>query len=253
MLTRLRDLTLTEQSASGHDHLSAASGIVVLGTRFYIVGDDECSLAVFSSENDAPGRLVRLLPEVMPADAAMRKAAKPDFEVLLLLPAAQAPSTLLALGSGSTANRRRGALVGLTDGGEVRSVDVLDLSRLYTAIAAVVEEVNVEGAIARDDRLLVFNRGNAAHPDNAILAVDLARVLAGKPVEILAASTLRLPHVNGVPLCVTDACSLDDDTIVVAAVAERHLRLVSRRRPRRGRARHPQRRPRLRERTNSSP
>jgi hypothetical protein len=158
-LTALRSLALTSPASSGHAHLSAASGIVVRGQRIYVVGDDECGLGIFSIDSTAPGKLVPLLPDVMPADAKERKAVKPDFEVLLELPADRWPSTLLALGSGSTDRRCRGVRIPLDDAGQVGEVEVIDLADLYQAVATAVAEVNVEGAVVRDELLLLFNRG----------------------------------------------------------------------------------------------
>lgn len=219
-LTPLRHLTMSGIASSGHHHLSAASGIVALGAHLCMIGDDECGLAIFPAQGDAPGRMVSLLPEVLPRDPALRKAAKPDFEVLLHLPEDRWPSTLLVLGSGSTGKRRRAVMVQVTPDGVVGDVNVFDMSPLVAAIAGIVEEVNIEGAIVQQDRLLLFNRGNTSRPGNVILAVDLARTLDGGLVKVLARIDLGLPQVDGVPLSITDACACADGSIVISAVAE---------------------------------
>lgn len=216
-----RHLTVRRPTSSGQRHLSAASGLVALGTKLYVIGDDEVCLAIFP-EGDLPGEMVRLLPGQLPRDPAERKAAKPDFETLLRLPTLESNpnATLLALGSGSTDRRCSGVMISLNADGDVGSIRHLDLKPLFDAITREVEEVNIEGAVVHGDSLLLFNRGNTSRPENVVLTVELAHMLSGGTVEILASKRLQLPYVAGVPLCITDACSLDDNSVVVSAVAE---------------------------------
>jgi hypothetical protein len=68
--------------------LSAASGLVRVRERLYVIADDELHLGVFGVDGAEPLRLVRLLDGDLPASAKKRKARKPDFEALLLLPRA---------------------------------------------------------------------------------------------------------------------------------------------------------------------
>lgn len=216
-----RHLTFSQLASSGHRHLSAASGLVVVGSKFYIIGDDEVCLAVFP-ESGLPGEMVRLLPRQLPREPTERKAAKPDFETLLRLPTLESNGnpTLLALGSGSTDRRCSGVMISLDAEGDVGGVRRLDMKPLFQAIAKEVEEVNIEGAVVQGSRMLLFNRGNTSHPENAVLTVGLAPVLNGGTVEVLTSTRLRLPRVAGVPLSITDACSLDDNSVIVSAVAE---------------------------------
>jgi hypothetical protein len=215
-LTQTRELTVDTPLPSGHAFLSAASGMVVRGSVLYVVADDAHCLAVFDLDADAPGRLIPLIADDLPRDAAARKKVKPDFEVLLALPGGQ----LLALGSGSTAQRMRGAVIDLSDNGEPARVRLIDLQPMFAAIAPLVPEVNLEGAVLRGDNLLLFNRGTMTHPASHILEVPLAAVLAGEPVAAKLCATLTLPHCAGVPLTVTDAYRLENGHILLSAVAE---------------------------------
>ena len=99
----LRELQLPQA------HLSAASALVRVAERLFVVADDELHLGVFDLGDPAAGRLVRLFEGSLPAEKKARKAAKPDLEALALLPAMAdfAQGALLALGSGSTPGRTR--------------------------------------------------------------------------------------------------------------------------------------------------
>ena len=70
----------------GRLHLGAASGLVLVGTDAYVVGDDELHLGVFDTTSRRPGRLVRLFDGVLPDGKTERKALKPDLEALCLTP-----------------------------------------------------------------------------------------------------------------------------------------------------------------------
>lgn len=219
-LTQLRDLSVDAPMPSGHAFLSAASGMVVRGTTLYVVADDAHGLGVFDLGGTTPGRTIPLIAEGLPKDAAARKKQKPDFEVLLALPEAHGAG-LLALGSGSTAQRMRGAVIDLPDDTGPARVRVIDLRPLFAAITPLVPEVNVEGAVLRgEDDLLLFNRGTMTHPAAHIFAVPLAAVLAGGAITPRLCATLSLPMCAGVPLTVTDACRLEDGRILLSTVAE---------------------------------
>lgn len=231
-LKHLRDLAVDTPLPSGHAYLSAASGMVVCGDALYVVADDAQCLGVFdlggpelasAGAGAGPGRLIPLIAGDLPGDAAARKKLKPDFEVLLALPCA-AGTRLLAMGSGSTGQRMRGVVVDVPADDAPVNVRVIDLRALFAAIAPLVPEINLEGAVLRGDELLLFNRGNSAHPASQVIAVPLAEVLAevleGGCVAARLCAQLRLPDVAGVPLTVTDACLLESGHILLSAAAE---------------------------------
>ncbi len=217
-LTHIRYLDVTEPLASGHPFLSAASGLVQIGETLCVVGDDEQHLAVFNQNDNSPGRLIRLLPGDLPRGKKKRKKVKPDFEMLFSLPPKDKTTSglMCAMGSGSTPARMRGALIDLDNG----DVSLIDLQPLFCQIAALVAEVNLEGATIRGDRLLLFNRGNVTNPETCIFYTALASLTSGDDPEVTLIKTLALPMIDGVPLTVTDACSLGDGQFLLSAVAE---------------------------------
>lgn len=220
-LTKLRDLRL----------LSAASGLVRVAESFYVVADDELHLGKFPVDADEPGTLLRMLPGELPLEPKARKRAKPDFEALMRLPAfgAYAHGALLALGSGSTAKRHRGVLLPLraTSAVDTNAIRVLDLSILHAAIAREVGTVNIEGAVASADRLLLIQRGNKGRGVNAILGFDLKAICASIGRSDAIADTgitdvrrYDLGGIGDVPFSFSDAAALGDGSVVFAAIAE---------------------------------
>ena len=217
-LTHIRYLNTAEPLASGHPFLSAASGLVQIGDALCVVGDDEQHLAVFDSTGDNAGRLIRLLPGELPRKKKKRKAVKPDFEILFRLPPQDKTTggLICAMGSGSTPQRMRGAIIDL----DTSNVTLLDLQPLFAAFAPLVAEINLEGVVVRGDRLLLFNRGNMANPETCIFETALVAITSGEIAEVTLLKTLILPFVDDVPLTVTDACALGGGRVLLSAVAE---------------------------------
>ena len=79
-LTELKTLLLKQSAQPNRPmHLSAASGLVQVGSWLYVVADDELHLAQFSLEGDSAGDLHRCFEGDLPLDVEERKAAKPDM------------------------------------------------------------------------------------------------------------------------------------------------------------------------------
>ena len=230
VLTEIRKLDITAGALGARpSHVSAASGLVCVGSTAYVVADDELHLGVFSTAAAEPGRLIRLFEGTLPAIKRERKRQKPDLEALALIPPFEdfPHGGLLALGSGSRPNRCRGALLRLDRHGAVCAAPrELDMSSILGPLHDMFAELNIEGAAVAGDELRLFQRGNKRHADNAIIRYPLPRVLEGlqraKPdiVTPSAIDHLDLGLVEGVPLCFTDAAALSNGDMVFCAVAE---------------------------------
>lgn len=230
-LTRLRSLDLVEPTAIGRPlFLAAASGLVSVGDYLYVVADDENHLGIFSRSQTTPGRLLRLLEGALPDEPKERKAHKPDFEVLTLLPAfgTYPNGALFALGSGSKKRRRQGVFLGLAADGAINTSPlIIDLSPLYAKLSEHFADLNIEGAFV-DGYLNLLQRGNqAANSQNACIRLELAQTLSTiteqqslVPELIISIQTYPLGEVEGVPLCFTDAAPLPDGSWVFSAAAE---------------------------------
>lgn len=229
--TQRRLLTLEAPEETGRPaHVSAASGLVAVGPWLYVVADDALHLAVFPREGDAPGRSVRLFPGELPLEHKARKAAKPDLEALCLLaPFTGCPhGALLAVPSGSTAARQRGALLPLTPKGTLAGeVHEVDFTAVYAQLARELGPLNIEGAAVSGGRLRLLQRGNGAQGTDALVDLDherLVRALEGDrklgPEVVRTVRRWELGHVGGVRLTFTDASPLPDGRIVFTAAAE---------------------------------
>lgn len=225
----IRRRLVVHDPSGGLGHLSAASGLVRLGSQICVVADDELSLGVFDLTNDAPGRLVRLLDGELPHRAKQRKAAKPDLEALAALPAfaGHAHGALLALGSGSRTTRDRGALLPLAAGGGLQPpARPIDLEPLLAPLRDQFgAALNIEGAFVLGDTVRLLQRGNKAAAQNACITYawgGLQRWLgAGEPAPSpVAVTPLPLGAIDGVPLGFTDGAALPDGGWVFCAAAE---------------------------------
>jgi hypothetical protein len=200
----------------------AASGIARFGAGWLVVQDDATHGCVWTDGN---GHALRLLPPVEGldtfAEVSGTKALKPDLEAVVGLPS----GTVFALGSGSTDARMRTVLV--TPSGETA---VAVLAPVYAAVTAALgiptDQLNLEGACVVGDVLRWFQRGlPSAGAPTASVDLPLDAVLAaasGGPLDVpvLASRSYDLGEMAGVGLAVTDAITLDDGRVLVAAAAE---------------------------------
>ena len=234
----IRNLTLDPaQHPRGQAHLSAASGLVRLRQRLYVVADDELHLGVFEEQaahgaagtDCAPGTLVRLLEGDLPHDKGQRKKAKPDLETLAQLPPLPGcpAGALLALGSGSKPQRETGVLVGLDVQGIPNGrMARVDLAPLYAPLRKRFDDLNIEGAFVLSGDFVLLHRGNKGDARSACIRFDwnlIAPWLAGlqpKPPSAKSVQLMVLGDVDGVPLGFTDGTALRGGAWAFCAVAE---------------------------------
>ncbi len=234
----LRDLHVNpHQHPRGQAHLSAASGLVQVGERLFVVADDELHLCRLDAihPNEPPPRhpppveLIRLFEGDLPKDKLKRKKAKPDLETLAVLP--RLPGcpygALLALGSGSKPTRQTGVLVALDAHGDLTErIAHIDLTNFYAPLRKRFADLNIEGAFVSSGEFRLLQRGNKGDARNACIGYDWNQVspwLAGKataPPAPKVVNEIALGDVDGVPLGLTDGAPLADGAWVFSAVAE---------------------------------
>ena len=212
-------------------HLSAASGLVRLHDRFYVVADDELHLGVFSANGrfDQPVGLIRVFEGALPDAPKKRKAAKPDLEALALLPPwpGHPHGAILALGSGSRPTREGGVLLGLDAQGCIAGEPArINLSALYATLRVRFADLNIEGAFVLNGAFVLVQRGNKGDGRNACIRYDLNQILRwladqqGGTPPIASLQDVQLGEVNGVPLGLTDGAALPGGFWLFSAVAE---------------------------------
>jgi hypothetical protein len=134
---------------------------------------------------------------------------------------------VLALGSGSTVNRCRGAWVGLeTEAPDVRAIDA---SLLYAVLTQQLPELNIEGGAVLNDTLYLCSRGNGVRRENALIRLDwpqVFRCLQGDAVlprsALLDVRVVELPELAGQPLGFTDL-AVAGDQLIFSCAAEAGL------------------------------
>ncbi len=229
--SHLRHLTLHEGTGPGRaPHLATASGLVVSGENLFVVADDELYLAVFPLHGQGKGSLTRLFPGELPGEYDARKARKPDLEAICKLPpfGPYEHGALLALGSGSTQNRFRAALIALDDAGNLEGAPLGMIPQaLYTQLSAALGPLNIEGAAVSGEHLVLLQRGNGDGGKDRAVRVSLDKLLRGfaekKATEagaVVSVSELELGSIAGVRLSFTDASPLPDGRIGFSAAAE---------------------------------
>jgi len=223
------------QHPRGQTHFSAASGLVRVQNRLYVVADDELHLGMLlepqggSSASAHSLSLLRLWEGELPQHKGQRKQAKPDLETLVVLPRLPGcpHGALLALGSGSRPNRETAVLVALDAlGVPTGRLAHVSLSALYAPLRTQFTDLNIEGAFVVSGELRLLQRGNKGDARNACIAFDWNQVapwLAGErsvaPV-VKTVQTIALGQVDGVPLCFTDGAALPGGAWCFSAVAE---------------------------------
>jgi hypothetical protein len=229
---KLRNLEVEKPAQTGRgSFVATGSALVKVGKYFYVAPDDQLEIARFRTDTAGPGKWVHVLRGTLPLDAAERKKQKPDWEMLALLPAFDGASkgALMVLPSGSRDNRDRGAFWPLKDNGELKGRPVrVDFGPLYKALLKSLPELNLEGsAVIGRHTLRLLNRGNAGTGPNAIVDLDLDKVLrclkAHEPLDASVLKSVRkvdLGLLQGTKLTFSDAAALPDGRIVFSATAE---------------------------------
>lgn len=218
-------------------HVRAGSGLAWIGGALAVIQDDANFVALIDPDTG----LCRAI--TLPAgesglrqfdDERGNKRFKLDLEACTAVPDGRGGETLLAFGSGSAALRERVLRVADAAGAEPR-VEIREALTFYARLRETPEfagsELNVEGAVWREGRILLLNRGNGAAVDgrppvNAICQVNWAALRAyldgpgaHPPPALENVVQYALGQIDGSPLTFTDAAAFGD-ALVYTATAE---------------------------------
>lgn len=227
---KIRELTMRKSQAAGPAYVSAASGIVIAGQHVYVAADDQLCLACFKLDDNEPGEWLRLFPGVLPSEHAARKKVKPDLEAICVLPANvhAHEQALLVVASGSKEWRFNSCLLPLDRHGKITGEPLpLNFSALFQFLKTKVTKLNIEGVCVYKETLLLANRGNSKHGDNAIIGLDLSKFIhQAYDTHNIDGNCFSFVHHNelgdlkNVPLSFTDLCTLSSGQIIYCAAAE---------------------------------
>jgi hypothetical protein len=199
---------------SGETFLSAASGLALIDSRFYVIADNDLRLGIFSpTPNQNLNQLVPLLDGTLPKKKKELKKQKPDFEALFVLNDSRLPTQgLVAFPSGSTPQRFTGVFIPFL---KVHTVDVphlirFDLTPIFNLILAQTGFLNIEGVLVDDDKILLFHRGNEKNDTNRLIEISKTDLIdtilkkAQKPPTLQKVSQLEIGKLKNVPLTISD-------------------------------------------------
>lgn len=206
----------------------AASAITPFEGGWLVVSDDAAHAALWA--HDGISRL-RMLPSVEGHDlfdaSSGTKHLKPDLEAACRVDVGRTRSALL-LGSGSLPVRMRALLLEE----RTRRRHEADLGVVYRRVAVALDippdQLNLEGACVVAGALRWFQRGNQhLRVPSASVDVDLARLVAAicgheamEAVPIVSPRTYDLDGLGESALAVTDALTLPDGRVLLAAAGE---------------------------------
>ena len=155
-----------------------------------------------------------------------RKRVKPDTECLIQLPSPAAGLSMLAFPSGSKPNRIRASAIQVDAADNFIGSREINASALLKFLNERIPDLNIEGGVVLEDRVLLFQRGNGKAGFNAVVEFYLdhfKELLHGQfDTEKFnpRITEMQLPKIAGISLTFTDACA-HEGQVYFAAAAER--------------------------------
>lgn len=186
--------------------IGAASGLLYEKEKLLLVSDEGDVLYEYHIENQTLSKIsLRSDGQLLESKP---KAEKFDFESITKL-----GEEMLIFGSGSAVNRN--LLVKLNKENQVEEIDLTDFyNQLKVSAHLSDEDFNIEGAIAQQNLLLLFNRGNGPNAQNGIFKVENWQEFNNLQIEFIS---VPLPMIENVPFGFTDAIQLDDEIYFLAS------------------------------------
>lgn len=127
-----------------------------------------------------------------------------------------------------TKHRDAAVVIPLDDqGAPTGETQQVDLTPLYDALRAEIDDFNIEGCAATGDVLHLFQRGNDDGGRNARIDLSLQgfteTMQRGAPITselVIGITDYELGQLQGVKLCFSDASPLEDGRLVFTCSAE---------------------------------
>jgi hypothetical protein len=186
--------------------IASASGLVYTENSLFIISDN----GSFLYQYNIPENKLTRIPLRINSQENIPKKDKFDFESITLN-----KNKLHIFGSGSTAKREKQITYSL----ETATTEEKNLSKLYQKLKLATgisdEDLNIEGALFYNKKLLLFQRGNGVHSRNGIAILDES-LNGNGTIEFIP---IQLPKIKHVETSFTDAI-LVKNKIYFLATAE---------------------------------
>jgi hypothetical protein len=170
------------------DKFPSGSGLEFYDNQLYIVGDDAKTILVTNKKWKKRDSIVLFEHE----EARIPKKQKADLEATTLIDWNNEPH-LLIIGSGSKEKRNSALTLSLSN----KTITHYNIADFYNRLpGAGIAEVNIEGAAAVNDYLVLANRGNKTNPDNHLLVTNTS-FLTNPDTAPLQLYKIALPEDNG--------------------------------------------------------
>ena len=186
--------------------IGSASGLVYHQDKLYIISDNSTFLYEYNILNK---RLDKIALVENPQDNIIKKE-KPDFESITLK-----GNNLVLLASGSTDKRNKLFKYNINS----KKIKEKSFEEFYRKLKSELEikedELNIEGLIITDKKILLFQRGNGGNSKNGIIYAD------DEPDNPkFKFIPFELPNIKNVPATVTDAILVEDKIYFLAAAED---------------------------------
>lgn len=225
-LEKVQELLLAKPIEAGRGaFISAASGLSKVDDTYYTISDDEMSLFSFKI-GDKALKATALMNKKLPADNAERKKLKADFEAFVQLDKKQWPpfGAMVGWPSGSTPDRTTAVVLPFkskTEFGKPTEVNIMPLALLLTQDAT---ELNIEGIMIQEKKVLLFQRGNSTKSKSGIFELKLADFIeglkTGKWGGKIGFNKIKVGELNGVKLTLSDGVWTKHGLLAIATAED---------------------------------
>ena len=186
--------------------IGSASGLVYHENKLYIISDNSTFLYEYKILNK---RLDKIALVENPQDNIIKKE-KPDFESITLK-----GNNLVLLASGSTDKRNKLFKYNINS----KKIKEKSFEEFYRKLKSELEikedELNIEGLIITDKKILLFQRGNGSTSRNGIIYAD------DEPDNPkFKFIPFELPNIKNVETTFTDAILVEDKIYFLAAAED---------------------------------
>lgn len=225
-LTKIQELKLEKPLDKGRPaFISAASGLSKVGDTLYTISDDENSLFSFKV-GDKFIKVHPLMKKSLAANNVDRKKEKADFEAFLHLDEKQWPpmGAIVAWPSGSTPKRTTAVILAHKSSTEFHSPKEVSMMPLALLLTQQATELNIEGIMIQDKKVLMFQRGNSLKSKSGIFEIPLndfiASLKSGEWEVKIRFNKIKVGELSGVKLTLSDGVWTSHGLLAIATAED---------------------------------